>query len=289
MCSAQWLSENIENVKVLDCSWYLPTMKRDVEKEFNSLRIKNSIFFGIDTIKDHSTDLPHMIPTETEFNKYMEENGISNSDQIVLYDTFGFQGACRVLWNLEAFGHKNVQILSGGFEEWKKLGFPIETTPFEKSPHHNSGYSSKINQDLIVTKSQILAAIKELQQSNGESGPIVIDARPSARFNGAEPEPRPGLTSGHMPFAINVPFPNVFYKSPSSGGVFLKPVPELVQIFEANGLKDVGDRQIITTCGSGITAACLYVSLKEANYKNVAVYDGSWAEYGSDPSNPHTS
>ncbi|OMJ25336.1 putative 3-mercaptopyruvate sulfurtransferase [Smittium culicis] len=282
LCSPQFLSENINKVKVLDCSWYLPTFNRDTLAEFNQQRIKGSFFFGIDTVKDHSTDLPHMIPSEAEFNKYMDDHGISNDDHIVLYDTFGFQGACRVMWNLETFGHKNVQILNGGFQEWKKLGLPIETTPFTPPSNKPSGnYSSKIDRSLVTSKSQILDYISQLNSSNGQNGPLIIDARPAPRFNGVEAEPRPGLAMGHMPHAYNVPFPHVF-TAQDSGAIVCKSKDELAAVFKDLDLS----RKIVTTCGSGITAACLYVALKIAGANDVSVYDGSWAEYGADPANP---
>ncbi|PVZ98846.1 hypothetical protein BB558_005147 [Smittium angustum] len=287
ICSSQWLHDNLKNTKVFDCSWYLPTMKRDTLKEFNQSRIPGSIFFDIDSVKDHSSNLPHMLPTEAEFNRFMDENGISNDDTIVVYDTYGFQGACRVYWHLEALGHSNVKLLDGGFKEWKSLGMPtVENVPFVKSGSGSTGYKSQINPNVIRSKSQILDAIEHIRANPQNPQTTIIDARPGPRFDGKEPEPRPGLTCGHMPFAINVPFPKLV-KTAESGGAKCKSPEELVEIFKsANPKINLENDQIITTCGSGVTAACLYVALKRAGANNIAVYDGSWAEYGSDSTNP---
>ncbi|PVV02698.1 hypothetical protein BB560_002839 [Smittium megazygosporum] len=284
-CSALWLSKNLNNVKIIDASWYLPTMKRNTQNEFLEKRIPSSIFFDIDGVKDQSSDLPHMLPSEQTFNKFMDDHGISNDDTIVFYDSHGFMGACRAMWSFEALGHSDVKILEGGLKDWVKATNSIESGPF-KRPEPSAGYSSSLVKDLVVSKSQILEAVNQLIKSNGLKGPQIIDARPAARFDGKEAEPRPGLTCGHMPFSMNIPFTELF-KPSVNGGAVCKSSQELNEIFNSQELMiDLHNKPIITTCGSGITAACLYVALKHAGAESVSVYDGSWSEYGLDPTNP---
>ncbi|PVU95850.1 hypothetical protein BB561_001556 [Smittium simulii] len=250
-------------------------MNRNTHAEYLHNRIKESIFFDIDKVKDQSTDLPHMLPSEQEFNSFMDAHGVSNTDQIIVYDSHGFMGACRLLWTLDA----------SGLKDWEKITNLVESGNPAK-PIPTTGYQSRINSNLITTKPQILEAIKTLQHSTGLKGPQIIDARPAPRFDGKEQEPRPGLTCGHMPFSINVPFTELFTIS-EFGGAKCKSKTELDAVFNTpERMIDLHTRPIITTCGSGITAACLYAALSRAGAEHVSVYDGSWSEYGLDKSNP---
>ncbi|KAJ1922237.1 hypothetical protein H4219_000099 [Mycoemilia scoparia] len=283
VCSTQWLSANFGRVKVLDGSWHLPMANRDATKEFSEGHIKGAAMFDIDTIKDVSNPLPHMLPPTGVFNKTMDQLGISNNDHVVVYDSSGFGSACRVFWTFKAMGHDKVSVLDGGLLKWQEEGNPLDTG-CSSSTKQTAGYTSMLVQKIVWDYNDIISNIKVLQDSNGAKGHQIVDARPRGRFTGADPEIRPGLSSGHMPHAISVPSSEVAAKLNGSKFLQMKSPNELRAIFIKAGV-DLG-RPIVTTCGSGVTAAILYVTLIEAGAKDVAVYDGSWTEYAQNKDSP---
>ncbi|KAG1268875.1 hypothetical protein G6F68_000727 [Rhizopus microsporus] len=268
LISVQELKSNLENVKILDGSWHMPNSNRDPYDEFLKKRIAKSQFFHIDGIKDTSTDLPHMLPSPEVFANAVGKLGIDQHDHVVVYDTVGVFSACRVYWTFKAFGHDTVSVLNGGLPAWDG---PTESGVPEKVREKHYKVPT-INAQIVRDYPTILANARKAQSN--EDYIQVLDARPYARFTGQAPEPREGLSSGHMPGSISVPFGEVV--GPDGK---LYDDEKLKQIFQAKGV-DLS-KEIITSCGSGITASILFMALERAGAKNLAVYDGSWTEYAS--------
>ncbi|GAN05060.1 3-mercaptopyruvate sulfurtransferase [Mucor ambiguus] len=270
LVSPKELKSALSSVKVLDGSWHMPNTNRDPYQEFLTKRIASSQFFGIDAIKDTSSDLPHMLPSPDNFADAVGKLGISRNDHVVVYDTAGVFSACRVYWTFKAFGHDSISVLNGGLPAWEKADGPVETGPPE--PVEPQVYKvSHINKDIVRDYETVLSNARNIQQ--GKDGAQVLDARPYARFTGEAPEPRIGLSSGHMPGSISVAFNEVV-----ESGEMLDD-DKLRKVFESKGV-DV-DKEIITSCGSGITASILYLALERIGARKLAVYDGSWTEYAA--------
>ncbi|KAG0172687.1 hypothetical protein DFQ28_009665 [Apophysomyces sp. BC1034] len=269
LVSTTELESVLDQVKVLDGSWHMPNVNRDPHKEFLEKRVAGAQFFGIDEIKDTTSDLPHMLPTPEKFAEAVEKLGISDQDQVVVYDSAGLFSACRVYWTFKAFGHKQVSVLNGGLPKWIREKRPIESGPLSKVEHVK--YSVPQLDTKLVRDYQYVLQNAKLSQTNASHAALVLDARPNPRFTGEAPEPRPGLSSGHMPGSISVPFGQVINE-----GELLSD-DELRQLFLSRGVDF--DKEIVTSCGSGITASVLYFALERLGAKNIAVYDGSWTEY----------
>lgn len=268
LVSADWLLQHLgdSSVKVIDGSWYLPQQGRDAVAEYAAGHIPGAVFFDLDRHSDKNSDLPHMMPSAEVFTAAVSGLGISNSDHIIIYDGLGFMSAPRIWWMFKAFGHENVSVLDGGMPAWNRADGPVENQQTDVTP---SNYLAVLNEKYIATRDSILTFVK-----NGNRQ--IIDARSAERFSGRAPEPREGLKSGHMPGAKNLPF----QKLVGSGGVF-RSGTELQQAFEDSGI-DLS-RPVVTTCGSGVTAAILTLGLEELGHDDNKLYDGSWAEWGSHP------
>ncbi|KAJ2879795.1 hypothetical protein FB639_002996, partial [Coemansia asiatica] len=327
LVSASWLHDHLNQVKVLDCSWHLPTVKRSASSEFAKAHIPTAQFFDIDEIKDLArADLPHMLPPPEFFAAAMDRFGIASNDHVVVYDTAGVGPACRVLWTFHAMGHNCVSVLNGGLPAWMAHGYKTEAglsavtaadqatraAHQEKDSNVNTIrsrsssscsndddvsareklplYTSQPKHDLVCSYTDIVGNIEQLKTSNGSKGCQIVDARPRMRFTGQAPEIRPGLSSGHMPYAVSVPSSEVVAMtqlepspySDSNNDVsnvtevqVLKSPEQIRALFEAAGI-DL-DRPITTTCGSGVTAAILYFALLNAGVpqKNLTLFDGS--------------
>ncbi|KAI9013749.1 Rhodanese-like domain-containing protein [Phycomyces nitens] len=270
LVSTEELASNIGNVKVLDGSWHMPNANRDPYEEYLAKHIKTAEFFPIDTIKDTSVDLPHMLPAPKVFAKAVGDLGISNDDQVVVYDTAGIFSACRVYWTFKAFGHNRVSVLNGGLPLWIKENRPTESGRVDVKP---VDYKVKPLDTKLVRDYATVLANAKLAETKPEEQIQVLDARPKARFTGEAPEPRAGLSSGHMPNSISVPFNEVI--DPTSGK--LLDDEALRKLFASKNVDLT--KPVITSCGSGITASILYLALERAGAKDIAVYDGSWTEY----------
>ncbi|KAJ1536940.1 hypothetical protein HK096_006066 [Nowakowskiella sp. JEL0078] len=257
LVSNNWLADNLNraDVTVLDGSWHLPILNRSALKEFIHERIPGAQYFDIDEISDKFNPLPHMLPTPEDFAVEVGKLGVSDTDHVVVYDTAGIGPAARVYWIFKVFGHENISILNGGLFKWKQDGF--KTVSGDTKAKAMSDYSD------------ILRSIKEQKQ--------IVDARPSGRFFGLDPEPRVGIASGHIPGSFNTPFTEIL--DPDTKCLLDPKI--LREYFENKGVNL--DEEITNTCGSGVTASVIYFSLEQAGAKKQSVYDGSWSEYASIP------
>jgi thiosulfate/3-mercaptopyruvate sulfurtransferase len=265
LVSTDWLVDRLgsRELVVVDGSWHLPTLRRDGFAEYRIAHIPGAVFFDIDEVADHSSDLPHMLPPPDAFALHMTRLGIGDGMKIVVYDAMGLYSAPRVWWTLRAFGAHEVSILDGGLTKWRAEGRPVESGMVTRKPAH---FTVKFDPELVYDIHRVAAAIEEHQAQ-------VVDARSAERFAGTAPEPRPGLSSGHIPGSLNVPYASLIENGR------LKPPQQLAGAFVAAGV-DL-DQPIVTSCGSGVTAAILNFALATLGKDRTSLYDGSWAEWGS--------
>jgi thiosulfate/3-mercaptopyruvate sulfurtransferase len=272
LVSTEWLAARLDapDVEVVDASWHLPTEKRDAKAEFKAEHIPGAVFFDIDDICDTESPLPHMLPKAEKFAQRVRRLGLGDGKRIVVYDTQGLFSAARVWWMFKVFGHRDVAVLDGGFPKWKAEGRPVEDGP--PHPRQERHFTARYQTMLVKDRDEVLAAMK-----SGSSQ--IADARGRGRFTAAEPEPRPGVRGGHIPGSKNV-----HYASLLNPDRTMKSRDEIRQAFINAGI-DL-KQPVITSCGSGVTAAILTLGLSIIGHSDNALYDGSWAEWGADTSLP---
>ncbi|MEW5423892.1 3-mercaptopyruvate sulfurtransferase [Amorphus sp. 3PC139-8] len=271
LVSTAWLADHIDapDVVVVDGSWHLPTTERRAATEYREAHIPGAVFLDIDEVADHTSDLPHMLPAPAAFASAVRRLGIGDGQTIVVYDSVGFYSAPRVWWMFRAMGAPRVFVLDGGLPRWLAEGRPVEDGIVRRPARH---FTARLDHAMVATKDDVLAALK-----SGEA--VVVDARSSGRFAGTAPEPRKGIRSGHMPGAYNLPYTNLIGPDGS-----LRSVDALYTAFADAGV-DL-DKPVITTCGSGVSAAVLNLALRSLGHTSIAIYDGAWAEWGRDPNLP---
>jgi thiosulfate/3-mercaptopyruvate sulfurtransferase len=261
---ASWLMKNLDkkNIKIIDASWYLPNSGRDAYKEYSKNHIKNAVFFDIDKISDKKTSLPHMLPPIKKFEMEVSKLGINRDDILIIYCKEGLTSSPRVWWTFVYFGHKKVFILDGGLNAWKLIGGQLTKINYKiKKSNYKCGLKKK---KLIIN---YLSLKNNLNTKNNE---IVLDARPEKRFLKIESEPRKNIGKGNIPGSIN--YPIIYFDKKG----FLKSKMEIRKI-----LKNITNKnkKIICSCGSGVAACNIALSLEYIGHHNWAVYDGSWTEW----------
>ncbi|GAB2222851.1 hypothetical protein Droror1_Dr00016981 [Drosera rotundifolia] len=290
--SVEWLHSNLKepDVKVLDASWYMPNEQRNPIQEYQVAHIPGALFFDLDGIADRTTNLPHMLPSEEAFGAAVSALGIENKDGVVVYDGKGLFSAARVWWMFRVFGHDRVWVLDGGLPKWRASGYDVEssassdailkasaaTEAIEKVYQGQSvgpiKFQTKFQPDLVWTLDQVKKNIDERTYQH-------IDARSKARFDGGTPEPRKGIKSGHVPGSKCIPFPQLLDSSQA-----LLSADELKKRFDQEGISL--DQPVVMSCGTGVTACILALGLHRLGKTDVAVYDGSWTEWGAHADTP---
>lgn len=265
LVSTQWLQDHLDapDIVVVDGSYYLPTQKRNAREEYLAAHIPGAVYLDIDTVKDRGNPLPHMIPSPEAFSSAMRDMGIGDGLTVVVYDGLGLFSAPRVWWMFRTFGVRDVYILDGGMPKWKAEGRPIDFGEVRRTPRH---FTARFNRGAV-------ADVEDVKKALAHPDIQVVDARSKARFDGTAAEPRPGLPSGHMPGALNLPWENLLQDGRLAN-------PEAIEKAFAQAGVDVG-RPVVTTCGSGVSAAILWFALDAIGKEPKALYDGSWTEWAS--------
>ena len=267
LVTSQWLENNINKVKIFDCSWHLPNTNRDSYKEYTNEHINNAIFFDLDKNSDQNTDLPHMLPSQKDWGGIVSSLGISNKDRIVIYDNSDLISSCRLWYSFIYFGHNPnyVHVLDGGLKKWKSED---RLTTSKPTIINVSNYSAKEQKDLVKNKSQI-------EKNIFDKHFYLIDARSKGRFKGKDPEPRKNIASGSIANSFCLPFKELINENHT-----FRDKKEILTKF-SNILGSKLPKDVVFSCGSGVTAAVLALAYSLINNKYVpTIYDGSWAEYG---------
>ncbi|XP_073039343.1 thiosulfate/3-mercaptopyruvate sulfurtransferase 1, mitochondrial-like [Primulina eburnea] len=290
--SVEWLHANIRELdwKVLDASWYMPDEQRNPLQEYQVAHIPGALFFDVDGVSDRTSNLPHMLPSEEAFAAAVSALGIENKDGLVVYDGKGIFSAARVWWMFRVFGHERIWVLDGGLPRWRALGFDVESSASSDAILKASAASEAIAKVYLGQRvgpmtfetrfqPQLVWTLEQVRHNIEEQTHQHLDARSKPRFDGAAPEPRKGIRSGHVPGSKCVPFAKMLDNSH-----MLLHADELKKRFDEEGISL--ERPILTSCGTGVTACILALGLHRLGKADVPVYDGSWTEWGAKPDTP---
>lgn len=267
LVSTDWLAGHLSapDLRIVDASWYLPAMKRDPKAEYAEAHIPGAVFFDIDDISDDGSPYPHMLPSPEKFSSRVRKLGLGDGNRIVVYDGAGIFSAPRVWWMFRYFGHEDVAVLDGGLPKWLAEGRPTEAiAPMPRERH----FSARMNSLMVRDAEQMRDNVEHGRRQ-------VVDARSEARFNAEEPEPREGLRAGHIPGSVSLPFGKLLDGEAGT----MRSGKEIRGIFEKAGVDPA--KPVTTTCGSGVSACTLALALHLIGAGDVAVYDGSWSEWGA--------
>ena len=266
LVSTEWLASHLDDpkVRVIDASFKMPGVLPLARDDFLAAHIPNAAFFDVETICERDNPLPHMYPSANQFARDVAALGISNDDLVVAYDSGNWLAAPRAWWMFLSFGHRNIKVLDGGLQKWRAEGRALQTGPVTPKPGH---FAATFDLSFIRSKAQVLDNLASGREQ-------LIDARARNRFEGSVAEPRPGLRAGHIPASRNLPSSEMY--DAKSG--LMKPLAELRTLFEREGLNL--ERPVVTTCGSGVSAAVLTLGLYRLGVRGSALYDGSWSEWG---------
>jgi len=272
LVSTEWLAAHLgeSDLRVVDATWYLPSLKRDAGAEYLTAHVPGAVYFDIDAIKDTSNPLPHMLPTADGFAAAVSRLGIRDGDRVVVYGQKYLIASARVWWSFRVFGHDRVAVLDGGFPKWKAESRPAEAGTVTPAPGR---FTARFRPELVRDLARMRANVDSRREQ-------VADARSEGRFVGTEPEPRAGLRSGHIPGSVCLPYDRLFRRDDGT----LLPPAALRDVFDKAGV-DPG-RPVVTTCGSGVSAAVLALGLHVQGLTDVPVYDGSWTEWGGSRDTP---
>jgi thiosulfate/3-mercaptopyruvate sulfurtransferase len=271
LVSTEWLAAHltVPDVKVVDATWYLPTMQRDAKSEYIRSHIPAAVYFDIDEIADAASPLPHMLPDPVKFSSRVRKLGLGDGTRIIVYDNNRYSASARAWWMFRVFGHEEVAVLDGGLAKWRAEGRPLDDrTIVPRDAHFTARLNSLLVRDLEQLRANLVARREQ-----------VLDVRSAGRFAGTEPEPRAGLRSGHIPASVNLPYTELI----ATDGRLLPPA-DLRRRFAASGI-DI-EKPIVTSCGSGVTACTAALALDQIGAPAVAVYDGSWTEWGGRDDTP---
>jgi thiosulfate/3-mercaptopyruvate sulfurtransferase len=272
LVSTAWLADQLPAADLLlfDASWYVPAEQRDARALYRQAHLPGARFFDIDAIADTESRLPHTVPSTAQFERLIGALGVRNEARVVFYDQQGMYSAPRAWWLMQLFGHERSAVLDGGLPRWRSEGRAVEQD--EPGPPPVTSYQARFN-------ARLLRGLGDLLDNLRAGGEVVLDARARARFHAEVPEPRAGLRGGHIPGSRSLPFTEVL-----NDGQTMKEPAQLRALFAAHGI-DATSR-VVTTCGSGLTAAVLTLALTVAGLPRGALYDGSWTEWGSRTDTP---
>lgn len=269
LVSTEWLAAHLDapDVRVVDGTSFLPGVDRNAKAEYRDCHIPGAVFFDIDDIADDEAELPHMVPSPEKFSSRVRKLGLGDGNRIVVYDANGGgQAACRVWWMFRLFGHEDVSVLDGGLPKWLAEERPTDDLPPVPRERH---FTPRYNNFLVRSVDQVMDNCEKMRE-------LVVDARAAGRFAGTADEPRPGIRKGHIPGSVNLPFQELMDKD---NNFVFRSADEIAAIFKEAEINF--SKPLVASCGSGVTACVIAFAGHLIGQSDIAIYDGSWSEWGT--------